>query len=72
MSASTWPGPTDGSWSMSPTIKTAARSGTAFMSDCISMTSTMEVSSNHQQITVERLSSPRSMRRAKGGRLACN
>src|SRR6476661_3343119 len=42
MSVSTWPGPTEGSWSMSPTIKRAARYGTAFMSDCISMTSTME------------------------------
>ncbi len=29
-SASTWPGPTEGSWSMSPTIKRAALSGTAF------------------------------------------
>ena len=45
MSASTWPGPTEGSWSMSPTIKRAALSGTAFMSACISMMSTMEVSS---------------------------
>src|SRR5262245_42428687 len=44
-SASTWPGPTGGSWSISPTIKSAALSGTAFMSACISMTSTMEVSS---------------------------
>ena len=40
MSASTWPGPTAGSWSMSPTTKSAARSGTALMSDCISMTCT--------------------------------
>ena len=45
MSASTWPGPTDGSWSMSPTISRAASSGTAFSSACISMTSTIEVSS---------------------------
>src|SRR5215472_217121 len=44
-SASTWPGPTEGSWSISPTIKRAALSGTALMSACISMTSTMEVSS---------------------------
>src|SRR5437660_10320994 len=31
-SASTWPGPTEGSWSVSPTTKRAALSGTAFMS----------------------------------------
>jgi hypothetical protein len=42
MSARTWPGPTEGSWSMSPTINMAALP--AFMSVCISMTSTMEVS----------------------------
>ncbi len=45
MSASTWPGPTEGSWSMSPTISSAARSGTASSSACISRTSTIEVSS---------------------------
>ena len=44
-SANTWPGPTDGSWSISPTIRRAASSGTAFISACISMTSTMEASS---------------------------
>ena len=33
MSTNTWPGPTDGSWLMSPTTKSAARSGTALMSD---------------------------------------
>src|SRR4029450_4235559 len=44
-SASTWPGPTEGSWSMAPTIRMAALSGTAFISACISMTSTIEVSS---------------------------
>ena len=45
MSARTCPGPTEGSWSMSPTISSAALSGTAFSSACISMTSTIEVSS---------------------------
>ena len=30
MSAKTCPGPTDGSWSISPTISKAASSGTAF------------------------------------------
>ena len=44
-SARTWPGPTDGSWSMSPTISSAAASGTAFTSACINMISTIEVSS---------------------------
>src|SRR5437773_8243447 len=52
-SASTWPGPSEGSWSMSPTIKRAALSGIAFMSDCISMTSTMEV--DDQEVAVERV-----------------
>src|SRR6476660_5208935 len=52
MSASTWPGPTDGSWSMSPTIKSAARSGTAFVSDCISDHGGFV---NHEQIAVERV-----------------
>src|SRR5208282_1112643 len=45
MSAKTCPGPTDGSWSISPTINSAALSGVAFMSACISMTSTIEASS---------------------------
>ena len=45
MSASTWPGPTDGSWSTSPTRITAACGGTARSSACISGTSTIEVSS---------------------------
>ena len=45
MLASTWPGPTEGSWSISPTISSAAVSGTAFNKACISMTSTIEVSS---------------------------
>ena len=44
---------------MSPTIKRAARSGTAFMSDCISMTSTMEVSSITNRSPSSGLSSPR-------------
>src|SRR4029077_12963372 len=35
MSASTCPGRTDGSWSISPTINSAALSGIAFMSACI-------------------------------------
>src|SRR4030088_2738093 len=59
MSASTWPGPTEGSWSISPTIKRAALSGTAFMSACISMTSTMEVSSTTSRSQSSGLSSPR-------------
>ena len=58
-SASTWPGPTDGSWSMSPTIRRAALSGTAFMNACISMTSTMEVSSTTSRSQSSGLSSPR-------------
>ena len=45
MSASTCPGPTEGSWSTSPTISNAASSGTAASSARISMTSTMDVSS---------------------------
>jgi hypothetical protein len=32
MSASTWPGPTEGSWSMSPPIRRAALSENAFIS----------------------------------------
>ena len=44
---------------MSPTIKRAALSGTAFMSDCISMTSTMEVSSTTSRSQSSGLSSPR-------------
>ena len=36
-----WPTSSHGSWSMSPTIKRAAVSGTAFISDCISMTSSL-------------------------------
>ena len=58
-SANTWPGPTEGSWSMSPTSKRAALSGTAFMSACISMTSTMEVSSTTNRSQSSGLSSPR-------------
>ena len=45
MSARTCPGPTDGSWSMSPTMSSAALSGTALNSACMSGTSTMEASS---------------------------
>ena len=45
MSASTWPGPTDGSWSTSPTSMTAACGGTARSSACISGTSTIDISS---------------------------
>src|SRR4249919_3254381 len=58
-SASTCPGPTEGSWSMSPTIKSAAVSGSAFMSACMSMTSTMEVSSTTSRSQSSGLSSPR-------------
>src|SRR3984957_7846106 len=35
MSASTCPGPTEGNWSISPTINSAALSGVAFNSACI-------------------------------------
>ena len=45
MSASTWPGPTDGSWSTSPTMSSAAPSGTARSSERINGTSTMLASS---------------------------
>src|SRR6266516_5743200 len=45
MSASTWPGPTEGNWSTSPTTSRAAVFGTALSSACISSTSTMDVSS---------------------------
>ena len=45
MSASTWPGPTESSWSTSPTFSNAAPSGTAASRARISMTSTIDVSS---------------------------
>ena len=44
-SASTCPGPTEGNWSISPTIRRAAWSGTAFRSACMRETSTIELSS---------------------------
>ena len=44
-SASTCPGPTEGSWSTSPTSSSAARCGTARSSACASGTSSMLVSS---------------------------
>jgi hypothetical protein len=44
-SCNTVPGPTEGSWSMSPTRISPAWFGTAFSRECISGTSTMEVSS---------------------------
>jgi hypothetical protein len=44
-SPSTVPGPTGGSWSTSPTRTNPARLGTARTSECISGTSTIEVSS---------------------------
>ena len=44
---------------MSPTIRRAAVSGTAFISACISMTSTMEVSSTTSRSQSSGLSSPR-------------
>src|SRR5262249_25320338 len=59
MSARTCPGPTEGSWSMSPTIKRAALSGTALKSACISMTSTIEASSTTSRSQSSGLSSPR-------------
>ena len=63
MSASTWPGPTDGSWSMSPMINRAASSGTAVSNARISMTSTIEVSSTTRSprssgLSALRLNSP--------------
>ena len=45
MSASTCPGPTEGSWSTSPTISSADPSGTAASSERMSRTSTIDVSS---------------------------
>src|SRR3984957_15370002 len=45
MSASTWPGPTDGNWSASPTSRSPACGGNALMSDAISGRSTIETSS---------------------------
>src|SRR5438094_892343 len=54
-SAKTWPGPTDGSWSMSPTIKRPAGSSKALRSACISRTSTIEVSVGDQQVAGERV-----------------
>src|SRR5277367_86703 len=45
MSANTCPGPTEGSWSISPTMSSAELSGVAFIRACINMTSTIEVSS---------------------------
>ena len=45
MSASTRPGPTEGSWSISPTSKIAAAFGTAATRACIKGASTIEVSS---------------------------
>jgi hypothetical protein len=44
---------------MSPTINKAALSGTDFMSACISMTSTMDVSSTTSRSQSSGLSSPR-------------
>ena len=57
MSASTWPGPTDGSWSTSPTRISAASSGTARRSACISGTSTIDVSSTTSRSHVSGFSS---------------
>ncbi len=54
-SASTWPGPTEGSWSTSPTSSSAARSGSAFSSARISSTSTMLALVDHQQVAFERM-----------------
>src|SRR3979411_2292713 len=44
MSASTWPGPTEGSWSISPTISNDARFGNR-----------LEQSVHQQQVAVERM-----------------
>ena len=45
MSPSTWPGPTEGNWSASPTSSTAIPGGTAFSTCAIISTSTIDVSS---------------------------
>ena len=50
MLASTCPGPTEGSWSTSPTISSAASSGTAASSERISRTSTIDVSSTTSRL----------------------
>src|SRR6185437_15212527 len=54
-SASTWPGPIEGSWSMSPTIKRAALSGTAFMSAWHQHDIDHGGLVDYQQVTVERI-----------------
>ena len=59
MSASTWPGPTEGSWSTSPTRISAARGGTALSSACIKGTSTIETSSTTSSSHSSGCSSPR-------------
>ena len=58
MSARTSPGPTEGNWLISPTMSSAASSGVAFISACISMTSIIEASS-----TTSRSQSTRRTRR---------
>ena len=59
MSASTWPGPTEGNWSTSPTISSAASSGTAASSARISITSTIDVSSITSRLQSSGLSASR-------------
>ena len=59
MSASTCPGPTEGSWSISPTISNAASSGVAFNSACINMTSTIDASSTTSRSQSRELSALR-------------
>ena len=59
MSASTWPGPTEGSWSTSPTMSSAAASGTARNSERINRTSTMLASSTTRRSQSRECSSVR-------------
>ena len=59
MSASTWPGPTEGSWSASPTSSSAASSGRALSRARINGTSTMEHSSTTSRRQSSGCASPR-------------
>src|SRR5262249_39795459 len=63
---STVPGPTDGSWSTSPTRISPEQLGTARKSECISGTSTMEVSSTTRRPQASGLDSFRVKRPVPG------
>ena len=58
-SASTWPGPTEGSWSASPTSSRPASSGSAASSASISGTSTIDISSTTSRSQASSFSGPR-------------